>query len=36
MFCQNRDTTTLQLKLDELLWAIAAADNEVIEVERTR
>ena len=31
---QNRDTAALQLKLDELLWAIAAADNEVIEVEQ--
>ena len=31
---QNRDTAALQLKLDELLWAIAAADNDVIEVEQ--
>jgi len=30
---QNRDTAALQLKLDELLWAISAADNEMIEVE---
>ena len=30
---QNRDTAALQLKLDELLLAIAAADNEMIEVE---
>jgi len=31
---QNRDTAALQLKLDELLWAIAAADNDLIEVEQ--
>ena len=31
---QNRDTAALQLKLDELLRAIAAADNEMIEVEQ--
>jgi len=31
---QNRDTAALQLKLDELLLAIAAADNDMIEVER--
>ena len=31
---QNRDTAALQLKLDELLWAIADADNEMIEVEQ--
>ena len=31
---QNRDTAALQLKLDELLWAIAAADNDMIEVEQ--
>src|SRR4051812_8229672 len=30
---QNRDTAALQLKLDELLWAISAADNDMIEVE---
>ena len=30
---QNRDTAALQLKLDELLWAIAAADNGMIDVE---
>jgi low affinity Fe/Cu permease len=30
---QNRDTAALQLKLDELLWAIAAADNDMIDVE---
>ena len=30
---QNRDTLALQLKLDELLLAIAAADNDLIEVE---
>ena len=31
---QNRDTAALQLKLDELLRAIAAADNDLIEVEQ--
>jgi low affinity Fe/Cu permease len=31
---QNRDTAALQLKLDELLWAIASADDEMIEVEK--
>jgi len=31
---QNRDTAALQLKLDELLLAIAAADNDLIEVEQ--
>jgi len=31
---QNRDTAALQLKLDELLRAIAAADNDMIEVEQ--
>jgi low affinity Fe/Cu permease len=31
---QNRDTAALQLKLDELLWAITDADNNMIEVER--
>jgi low affinity Fe/Cu permease len=30
---QNRDTAALQLKLDELLWANAAADNDMSEVE---
>ena len=31
---QNRDTAALQLKLDELLLAVSAADNSMIEVER--
>jgi low affinity Fe/Cu permease len=31
---QNRDTAALQLKLDELLRAIAEADNDMIEVEQ--
>jgi low affinity Fe/Cu permease len=31
---QNRDTAALQLKLDELLRAVAAADNDLIEVEQ--
>jgi low affinity Fe/Cu permease len=31
---QNRDTAALQLKLDELLLAIADADDDLIEVEQ--